>query len=251
MLDKICIRREKRLIQIKINYNLSLPKKFPSCPGVKECTAIWNLEKHTPLESQYNASEFIKTATHMIILSLEVNDQIWQFKRMFLHYLKPNLWAHQANGTVSSYYAQREGPLELASRSQFLIMQQQALLMEGSIQCTNQTNSCMQNRERQKKPCTLRAALTIGAFNRNGSRWLKSTDIKSTWNPPFHNYHTLHAYSTPTQEKHQCGLAAVMWSSTWQGFKRIHHHLQNSKRNINAVLQLCKAHVGIEDSDNL
>jgi hypothetical protein len=143
MLDKICIRREKRLIQIKINYNLSLPKKFPSCPGVKECTAIWNLEKHTPLESQYNASEFIKTATHMIILSLEVNDQIWQFKRMFLHYLKPNLWAHQANGTISSYYAQQEGPLELASRSQFLVMQQQALLMEGSIHCTNQTNSCM------------------------------------------------------------------------------------------------------------
>jgi hypothetical protein len=84
------------------------------------------------------------------------------------------------HGTISSYYAQQEGPLELASRSQFLVMQQQALLMEGSIHCTNQTNSCVQNRERQKKPCTLRAALTIGAFNRNGSRWLKSTDIKST-----------------------------------------------------------------------
>jgi hypothetical protein len=39
----------------------------------------------------------------------------------------------------------------LASRSQFLVIQQQALLMEGSsTHCTNQTNSCMQNRETKK-----------------------------------------------------------------------------------------------------
>ncbi len=94
------------------------------------------------------------------------------------------LWGHKSAkplyrlhySLISSEHAQQEGgPLESASRSWFLVMQR-ALLREGSIHHTNQT------KQGDKSRLTLRALLAIGAFMQNGSRWLKSTDIKSTWN---------------------------------------------------------------------